>query len=307
MFSLNILISLLRFLTFLIWNDIIKENEVHYMNHIKFNPADDFYFHRGMDKKVAETGASWPHYHSLYELYFLEEGNCTYIIDNKVYNVRPGDMVIIPDGIIHHTKYDNIKHSRILINCNYDYIPDSVRTGVFTGNYLYRNPFIADELKKILDKIDGEYKLNDSLSDEIISCHTYSLFYLLMRNAESCVVADDGNKIIIQAVSYIRENFSSDITLSSIAKRFSVSPEHFSRLFKKETGLGFSKYLNTLRLQYAEQLLKNSEVKNITQVAEICGFEDSNYFSKKFKEVYGNSPKKLQKMSLLKTRKSGDL
>ena len=49
------------------------------------------------------------------------------------------------------------------------------------------------------------------------------------------------------------------------------------------------------KLQYAEQLLRSAEGQNITQVAEICGFEDSNYFSKKFKEVYGISPKKVQK------------
>ena len=100
---------------------------------------------------------------------------------------------------------------------------------------------------------------------------------------------------IEQAVAYIRENFASDITLSSLAKRFSVSPEHFSRMFKKETGLGFSKYLNSLRLQHAEQLLKSESRQSITDVAQICGFEDSNYFSKKFKEAYGISPKKVQK------------
>ena len=66
-------------------------------------------------------------------------------------------------------------------------------------------------------------------------------------------------------------------------------------MFKKETGLGFSKYLNSLRLQHAEQLLRSAEGQNVTRVAESCGFEDSNYFSKKFKEVYGVSPKKVQK------------
>lgn len=267
------------------------------MSHIKFDAAEDFYFHHGMSKRVAETGASWPHYHSLYEIYFLEEGNCTYIIDNKVYNVQSGDIVIIPDGIIHHTKYDNIKHSRILINCNSEYIPDSIHSSISTGNYLYRNPFVADEIRKILDKIENEYNLKDSYSDEIISCHTHSLFYLLLRNTDSCIIADDANKVIEQAVAYIRENFTSDISLSSLAKKFSVSPEHFSRMFKKETGLGFSKYLNSLRLQYAEQLLKSTKLHNVTQVAEICGFEDSNYFSKKFKDVYGISPKKLQRKS----------
>lgn len=265
------------------------------MSSIKFDPDNNFYFHRGMSRRVAETGASWPHYHSLYEIYFLEDGSCTYIIDNKLYNVEAGDIVVIPDGVIHHTKYDDIKHSRILINCTRKYVPASVCKGVSSGSYLYRNPLVADEVRKLLLKIEKEYSQSDIYSDEIISCHTHSLFYLLLRNAESCLDVDDGNKVIEQAVAYIRENFASDITLSSIAGRFCVSPEHFSRMFKKETGLGFSKYLNSLRLQHAEQLLRSAEGQNVTRVAESCGFEDSNYFSKKFKEVYGVSPKKVQK------------
>ncbi len=265
------------------------------MSNIKFDPSESFYFHHGMSKRVCETGSSWPHYHSLYEIYFLEEGSCTYIIDNKVYNVQSGDIVIIPDGIIHHTKYDDIKHSRILINCSREYIPRSVHSKSSADNYLYRNPLVTDEIKKLLARIEKEYAVKDDFSDEILSCHTHSLFYLLMRNTDTCITVDDGNKVIKQAVSYIKENFASDITLSSLAAKFSVSPEHFSRMFKKETGLGFSKYLNSLRLQYAEQLLKAGKERSITRIAEICGFEDSNYFSKKFKELYGISPKKIQK------------
>ncbi len=265
------------------------------MNLIKFDPDDSFYFHKGISKRVSETGTSWPHYHGLYELYFMLEGNCTYFIDNKVYNVQPGDIVIIPGGTIHHTRYENIKHSRILLNCSEKYIPSAFIPDTPDNNYLYRNPYIADEAQKIFEKIESEYKRNDSLSDEILVCHTNSLFYLLMRNKEFCIRVDDSNTVIEKAVAYIRENFRSNITLLSIAKKFSVSPEHFSRTFKKETGLGFSKYLNSLRLQYAEQLLRTSKELNITQIAEYCGFEDSNYFSKKFKEIYGVSPKKMQK------------
>ncbi len=265
------------------------------MNYIKFDPNEKFYFHHGMSKRVAETGASWPHYHGLYEIYFLLEGNCTYFIDNKVYNVQTGDIVIVPDGIIHHTKYDDISHSRILINCSARYIPASIRSDILSGSYLYRNPLIADEAKNIFEKIENEYSLKDSLADEIISCHTHSLFYLLLRNADTCITVDSRNKVIEQAVAYIKENFASDLTLSYMSEIFSVSPEHFSRMFKKETGLGFSKYLNSLRLQHAEQLLKTAEKTNITKIAESCGFEDSNYFSKKFKEMYGIAPKKVQK------------
>ncbi|MBR5497110.1 MAG: AraC family transcriptional regulator [Clostridia bacterium] len=265
------------------------------MGFIRFDPDENFYFHHGVSKRVTETGTSWPHYHGLYEIYFMLEGKCTYIIDNKVYFVRAGDIVLIPEGIIHHTKYDDIEHSRILINCSTEYIPESVTEGILKNTYLYRNPFITEKVRKITSRIENEYKLGDDLSDEIISCNTHALFYLLARNADSCQAIDNGNEVIAQAVAFIRENFASDITLSSLAKKFSVSSEHFSRIFKKETGLGFSKYLNSLRLQYAEQLLKNDKEKNITQIAQYCGFDDSNYFSKKFKEVYGVSPKKVQK------------
>ena len=280
----------------MIQGDIFKKRrKVQKVSYIKFDPDENFYFHHGMSKRVAETGSSWPHYHSLYEIYFMCEGSCTYIIDSKVYNVNSGDIVIIPSGIIHHTKYDAIKHSRIVINCAEKYIPASLTQAIASGTYLYRNPLIAEQTKEILSKIEKEYSLADNYTDEIILCHTHSLFYLLMRNADTCIAAQEGNKTIEQAVAYIRENFTDELTLSAVAKRFSVSPEHFSRMFKKETGLGFSKYLNSLRLQYAEQLLKSDSIKNITRVAEICGFEDSNYFSKKFKEVYGASPKRVQK------------
>ena len=270
------------------------ENRGDTLSYIKFDPDDNFYFHHGASKRVMETGASWPHYHSLYEIYFLLEGNCTYFINNKVYNVQSGDIVIVPDGFIHHSRYDNTNHSRILINCTSRYIPASIRSYIASENYLYRNPSVTDEIKNILEKIENEYTLKDSLSEEIISCHTHSLFYLLIRNADTCLDVDSRNKVIEQAVAYIRENFASDVSLSFIAEMFSVSPEHFSRMFKKETGLGFSKYLNSLRLQHAEQLLRTTRKPNITKIAESCGFEDSNYFSKKFKEVYGISPKKVQ-------------
>ena len=87
----------------------------------------------------------------------------------------------------------------------------------------------------------------------------------------------------------MQKNFASDITLSGIAKMCSVSPEHMSRTFKKETGFGFSEYLTHLRLKEAEYLLKNSTLP-ITDVAYQCGFFDSNYFSVVFKKIFGVSP-----------------
>ena len=87
---------------------------------------------------------------------------------------------------------------------------------------------------------------------------------------------------------------TSDLTLPNVAKHFFISPEHLSRMLKKETGFGFSEYLNLLRLQYAETLLQQSGNLSISEISEQCGFNDSNYFSVKFKKQYGISPKKRQ-------------
>ena len=73
------------------------------------------------------------------------------------------------------------------------------------------------------------------------------------------------------------------------------SQEHLSRTFKKHTGFGFNEYLTLVRLQHAEQLLKGDEKMSISTIAYNCGFNDSNYFSDKFKKMYGTSPLKYSK------------
>ena len=96
-------------------------------------------------------------------------------------------------------------------------------------------------------------------------------------------------------LEYLHENFSSELSLNETAKRYSVSPEHLSRSFKKETGLGFNEYVTTIRMKHAEQLLKRSDSPSISEIALNCGYNDSNYFSKIFKSVHGVAPLKYKK------------
>ena len=145
-----------------------------------------------------------------------------------------------------------------------------------------------------MKKIEYEYYHPDSMTDELLYCYTQNLFFILAKNKENCTKISAGNSNIEQAIAYIQKHFASDISLISIANMCSVSPEHFSRMFKKETGFGFNKYLNLLRLQSSYAMLKQSNHITISEVATKCGFSDSNYFSTKFKELYGISPKKMQ-------------
>ena len=253
-----------------------------------------FFFNHDIKTEVIDEQLMERHYHDLFEIYYLESGSCIYFIDNKSYELVPGDIAIIPAGVIHNTLYQNSKYSRMLINCSPRFIPSAVMPLLKGIRYLYRNGEISNEIYELLKQIEREYDEKKDLSAEVISCYMHMLFFMLVRNKNIYDNARSKNEYVENAIRYVRKNFSSQISLSQIAKMLSVSPEHFSREFKKETGFGFCEYVNLLRLKKAEQLLKQEKRLAVTEISEQCGFNDSNYFSVKFKKMYGVSPKKMQ-------------
>ena len=230
------------------------------------------------------------HYHDVFEIYFLEYGNCSYFIDDKSYDVAEGDLILIPQGTIHKTMYGEGNHSRKLIYCSSHFIPTSVAEIIPSMLYHYRNPAIKDKIRSIFADIENEYNNQDEFSLDAIMNHIHLLFYLLARNRTNSEPVQNNKIYITQAINYIKNNYQSAVYLSDIAKMFSVSAEHLSRVFKKETGFGFNEYLTMLRLKKAETILKNNKKISISEVAYSCGFNDSNYFSDKFKKTYGISP-----------------
>lgn len=235
------------------------------------------------------------HYHNHYEIYCLEKGNCNYLIDNRLYTVAAGDVVLIPSGIIHKTSYDNQEYKRILLHCANPYIPECAGTLVGETDYIYRNPEITKALFGILKNIEQEYYNPDPFSEEMIKGYIHAFFVGMSRNRNHYVNSRTGNMYVEKILEYLHENFSSELSLNETAKRYSVSPEHLSRSFKKETGLGFNEYVTTIRMKHAEQLLKRSDSPSISEIALNCGYNDSNYFSKIFKSVHGVAPLKYKK------------
>ncbi len=237
------------------------------------------------------------HYHDdKFEIYYMVSGKCSYFIDDKPYEVISGDVVLIPEGAIHKTNYGNEEHSRLLIECSSHFIPAEVRDKISEMSYVYRNPSISRELFLLLKKIEEEYRSPDDFTISALLSYMRLLFYMLVRNKNTVEKPDSKNRMIENVVAYIKENFSSDITLSSVAKMNFVSSEHLSRTFKRETGFGFSEYLTLVRLKQAEYMLKVRDYnQSISEIAYSCGFNDSNYFSDKFKKAYGVSPLKYSK------------
>ena len=247
------------------------------------------------DLTNAKSMAGSKHYHNTFELYFMVEGECHYFIDNKLYHVEAGDLVLIPEGTLHKTVYPETRRARTLINCSRHYIPADVMDKLPSLLHLYRNPTLVPQLRALLGQIREEYQHPDALSESVLIARLHLLFYTLVRNTNDCLSISPLPPYIEQAVAYIKAHYAETVTLSDTAKSISISPEHLSRLFKKETGFGFSEYLTMLRLQRAESALRGNPRTRIADVAFACGFNDSNYFCEKFKQFYGFPPSHLRK------------
>ncbi|MDR0764040.1 MAG: AraC family transcriptional regulator [Synergistaceae bacterium] len=100
--------------------------------------------------------------------------------------------------------------------------------------------------------------------------------------------------VIYRAVSYISRNYSKKITLEDVAREVYLSPAYLCKIFKKEVGCNFNKYLNRLRIEKSKELL-SLRGSRIGDVVATVGFGDHSYFTKVFKRVVGVSPKRFRK------------
>lgn len=104
-------------------------------------------------------------------------------------------------------------------------------------------------------------------------------------------VMSTSNGSIISAIEYIDSNLDKRLTLDQVSNKVYLSDYYFSKLFKRETGLSFSVYLNARKVQKAMILLKESD-RSVNDISDALGFTRLSYFSQTFKKYTGYAPTK---------------
>lgn len=106
-------------------------------------------------------------------------------------------------------------------------------------------------------------------------------------------------KLAASVIEYIRANWQEELTLTSLADRFSVSSSHLSRLFKQVTGDNLSVFVIQFKLEKAAELLLAHPDRSVKEIGETLGYYSSAYFTKLFKDHYGVTPSQYRKQHLL--------
>lgn len=277
-----------------------------------FAPHYDFFIDKTQKRNIYNM--DFFHMHKKYEVYYLTEGTRKYFIDDSIYLVNAGNLVLIDADAVHKTaNMGEVPHSRIVINFSKNFIEDfSVHVKELDLTSIFKTKFtvlpLSFKYKLIIENIlnrlvevgskdpEANKVLLEVLLSELLIMIKEYIQTLEDKEYESHQII---NPKVDKILKYISSNYSEPLTLTSIAEQFYISPFYLSKIFKKSTNLSIVEYINSLRIREAKELLERSQTK-IADIAEKVGFSSSSHFSRTFKLVTGLSPQQYKKYYSIK-------
>lgn len=136
---------------------------------------------------------------------------------------------------------------------------------------------LTDVIKKAISKIEKSHSTESVIADKSIG-----------------KVKEKTHPLLVHVNKYIDEHISEEISLNCIASTVYHSPNYFSKLFKRLTGIGFCSYLEQKRMEHARFMLINSKM-DTAKIASTVGYKSQTYFTRVFKSRYGITPGRYRK------------
>ena len=221
------------------------------------------------------------------DLTYVVKGRASYTINQQQIDVKEGDLLCIPHG----TERYAVSESPTEFEC-------------FAANF-HLHSLTGEEVELPLQLLSHPGLHGDIISLYRVLNETWlsrppgyvmrsraHLMLILQRFLALLVYDIDTYKYdprVKKAIRFITENYADPLTISTVADSVSLNAVYFGALFKKETHYTFRDYLNTVRLNQAEDMLRSGKW-NVSEVAQNCGFADVFYFSRIFKKHKGIPP-----------------
>lgn len=216
-----------------------------------------------------------------FELIYKLSGEVITHFNEEVFDIKPGNVYIIP-------KTDNASYF-IERTVPGDCIDIFFDTDTSLGeNLIMLNFKENNKLQGLFQKI---YKLwMTKPSGYYFKCMSamYEIFYEIVATSEK-YAPKSKYKAIEKGVEYLHNNLYNDIDYKEPSALCGISYTYFKKLFIERFGAPPVQYVNNLRLERSVELLLTNKY-TIGEIAEMCGFKNAYYFSKRFKEAYQLSP-----------------
>jgi AraC-like DNA-binding protein/quercetin dioxygenase-like cupin family protein len=229
-----------------------------------------------------------PHFQSQAEVVYVLEGNITIRINDKKETLTKGDIgVAFPNDV--HSFQTEVESKVLIFIVSVKLISSyfNSRSGKSVINPFLKHQEYDPAIEVLMLMLRDEYEQNRG--EMVIQGLLYAIFgkldtYFIFK--ESSMLYDTTIQIVL---SYIAEHYKENITLAETARKLGYSPYYISRVFNSKIGYRFNHYINSLRINMAQNLLRDTTL-SVASIALECGFESLRNFNRAFKRQTNTTP-----------------
>jgi len=235
------------------------------------------------------------HIHEECEIYINLSGDVSFMVENKIYPVKPGSVIITRPCEYHHCIYHSNKshkHFWILFGAS----GNEKLFKLFYDRKIGENNLIelSEKQKDRVSKLC--FDIIEHQGSNLSELANFWRLISILENAdkENYQVSAFTHSDIAKAIEYIGNNLENQLLVSDIAKALHISVNTLERRFLSVLKVTPSAYIKNRRLAKAAELLPDS--KSVGEVCEKCGFCDYSGFIAQFRKKFGITPLKYKKL-----------
>ncbi|MCF0148289.1 MAG: helix-turn-helix transcriptional regulator [Clostridium sp.] len=228
------------------------------------------------------------HLHRSFELVYVKSGSLQVSINNRIFEVKEDECIIILPYEIHSFLTNDYSDSYICV-----FSPEYIKTfhSMVYGKYV-DNPVFALNFDFKSSIIENIFKSKPNLIE--MKAYLYLICSEVLKNSNIIENEKNDYELLHKTLNYIQDNFKKDISLQDIAKRFGYSYTYLSKYLNNTLGISFVEFINENRINYSMYLLKNTD-DTITDIAYACGYSSIRSFNRNFLKITNITPKLYRK------------
>jgi len=266
--------------------------------------ADCPFQHYHMTKANSNKFFANIHWHPELEILYMRSGRIEIRAGKHTFPIQEGQIAFIASGELHAIRclQQNSTYDAFVYSLNLLTLPES---HFFQRELILPLQLGSLRFPTVLTPEDTGYSTVTEALNEICNTnknsqkykHTvfYSMIKLYLSLADQLIATGENhlqrsNATVKACLKYMNDNHTHRLTLQQLAQHVHLHPNYLCALFKDYTGQTVFQHLTQIRIEHAAQILRNSNT-SISDVAAACGFENSSFFSRKFKQIIGVSPK----------------
>ena len=272
---------------------ILDTSEIYFLQPSAFAERSLYFLqHLGIFECDARYVVTHPYWESIQAM-FIDEGELEVAFRDEMFVARKNDVVMLD------CRYEHIYHAWGNLKFHYFHFAGSSAFDYTALLYELNHSALlkgacSNTLSSTFQNILHLARSQTNAQNE----HRISVYLhmILCELAEACYsIPATANGSIDQAISFMEEHLTEDISLDEIASHISLSKYYFNRLFSQHIGMTPHRYFNNLRVQRAKRLLMTTYA-SVEEVAAQCGFDNASNFIRLFKQRTGMTPTAFRKI-----------